>query len=168
MAERSEELAARFERANAELAALIEGCTDAEWRALCKEEGWSFGVTAHHVAYDQDQIVRWLTTIATGQQPSPPGDELEGRAASLDARNARHANEHASCTRAETLELLRAGGAVAAAAVRALSDEQLDRASSPDRPDGRTWTAEEVVEEILIGHVEGHLASLRAAIGRPR
>jgi hypothetical protein len=166
MAERARELARRFEQANAELVALIESCTDVQWRAVCKDEGWLVGVTAHHVAYDQDQIVNWITAIANSSQPRPRLDELEGRADSLDARNARHAQEYSSCTRAETLSLLRRGGATAAAVVRALSDEQLDRALPAAGPGGRSWTAEVAVEEILIGHVCGHLASMREAIGR--
>ncbi len=158
MAERAEALATRFEEANAELAAVIEGCTDAQWRATCKGEGWSVGVTAHHVAFDQDHITKWFTAIATGRPLPPPAE------GGLDASNARHAAQYASCTKAETLDLLRAGGVVAARAVRALSDEQLDRESLPT-PGRPAWTAGGVVERILIGHVVNHMASIRAAIG---
>ena len=158
MGERATNLAKRYEGAVAELTALIEESTDAQWRAICKGEGWSFGVTGHHIAEDQDGLVNWFTAIVNAA-PRPQSAET------LDQRTARHAAEHANCTKAETLDLLRAGTTRAARAVRALGDEQLDR-SAPPAPDGRPGlTAGEVIDRILIGHVTGHMASMRAAIG---
>jgi hypothetical protein len=46
---------------------------------------------------------------------------------------------------------------------RGLSDEQLDRAVEVFAGDG-TITAEQLIENNLIGHVQGHLANVRQAV----
>jgi hypothetical protein len=59
---------------------------------------------------------------------------------------------------------LRRNGEAAARIVRALDDAQLD--SSATIITGRPpLTAQQVTERILIGHVRGHLATVRTAIG---
>ena len=159
MGERSEALAKRFEQINGDLIELVESLSTDEWQATCKGETWSVGVTAHHIAYDQAHIVEWFQAIANGRPlpPAAPGG--------LDASTARHAAEHASCTKEETLDLLRRDGEAAARAVRELTDEQLDRQAPVT--DGRpALTAGGVIERILMGHVLGHGASIRAATGR--
>jgi uncharacterized damage-inducible protein DinB len=157
--ERSEALARRFEQVNGELDGLVESLSADEWKAICKGETWSVGVTAHHIAYDQAHIINWFQAIANGRPLPPPAP------GGLDASTARHAAEHANCTKEETLKLLRRDGEAAAMAVRELTDEQLDRQAPV--ADGRpALTAGGVVERILIGHALGHGASIRAAIGR--
>ncbi len=159
MGERSEALAKRYQQVTGELIDLVETLSPEEWKAICKGETWSVGVTAHHIAYDQAHIIEWFQAIANGRPLPPPAP------GGLDASTARHAAEYASCTKEETLELLRRDGERAVMAVRALTDEQLDRQSPTG--DGRPGlTAGGVVERILIGHVLGHGASIRAAIGR--
>ena len=83
--------------------------------------------------------------------------------AMLDERNAKHAVEFANCTRAETLALHKKGVATAAAAVRALSDAELDRSGSllVGMP---AMTAQQMIEGILINHVQEHLASIKKAV----
>lgn len=159
MGERSEALAKRFEQINGELGDLIESLSPDEWRAICGGETWSVGVTAHHIAYDQAHIIEWFQAIANGRPLPPPAP------GGLDASTARHAAEYASCTKEETLALLRHDGEAAARAVRELTDEQLDR-QAPVVAGRPALTAGGVVERILIGHVLGHGASIRAAIGR--
>ncbi len=159
MGERSEALAKRYQQVTGELIDLVETLSPEEWKSICKGETWSVGVTAHHIAYDQAHIIEWFQAIANGRPLPPPA--LGG----LDASTARHAAEYASCTKEETLELLRRDGEKAAQAVRELTDEQLDR-QSPTTEGRPSLTAGGVVERILIGHVLGHGASIRAAIGR--
>ncbi len=159
MGERSEALAKRFEQVNGELIELVESMSADEWKAICKGETWPVGVTAHHIAYDQAHIVEWFQTIANGRPLPPPSP------GGLDASTARHAAEYANCSKEETLALLRRDGEAAARAVRELTDEQLDR-QSPATSGRPVLTAGGVVERILIGHVLGHGASIRAAIGR--
>ena len=78
--------------------------------------------------------------------------------------NAAHAAQHANCTKAETLALLRQNGAAAVATVRGLGDTELDRTVT--FPMG-TLTAAQVVERVLIGHADDHHGTIRKAIAAP-
>ena len=156
MGERAQALANRFEEANREIISTLERCSDAQWRAKCAGETWSVGVVAHHVAESHAAIARIIQTIAAGQPLPNVTTEM------IDQRNAQHAQQHADCTKQETLDLLRKNGGSAAATVRGLSDEELGRSGTLR---AGLMSAEQVVEGILIGHVKGHVTSIRAAIG---
>ncbi|MDP9236817.1 MAG: DinB family protein [Chloroflexota bacterium] len=153
MAQRSEEFAKRFEQVNSEFAQAVESSSDAQWRAVCKDEGWPFGVTAHHAAVSTAGISGLVSAIVAGAAPALTQDQI-------DAGNAAHAKEQANCTREETAKLLRDNGVAAAQMVRGLSDEQLAKQGSFV---GHDMTAGQAIEGVLIGHVAGHLASLKAA-----
>jgi hypothetical protein len=78
----------------------------------------------------------------------------------LHKSNAEHAVQHAHTTKAETLALLRQNGAAAAATVRGLGDAELDRVGG-----SMGMTAAQMIERILIGHVNDHHGSIRKAVG---
>ena len=157
MSERARALADDFEQANGELARLIEELSDAQWVTRTEGEGWSVAVTARHIAGAHAFIAERIKAIAEGQPlpPMPPGG--------IDASNARDAERYADVTRDEVLSLLRTNGAEAAAVVRGLSDEQLDRQFT--RPNGDTMTVVGMIQNALIGHPRAHGASIRAAAG---
>jgi uncharacterized damage-inducible protein DinB len=155
MGERAQTLANRFDEVNREIISTVDKCSDVKWRAKCAGETWSVGVVAHHVAESHAGIARIIQTLASGQPLPNVTTEM------IDQRNAQHAQQHASCTKQETLDLLRKNGDSAAATVRGLSDEQLKLSGTLRMG---PMTAEQVVENILIGHAKGHLASIRAAI----
>jgi uncharacterized damage-inducible protein DinB len=158
MSERAEALAKRFEQVNDELIAAVEGCSDEQWRKTCSGEQWSVAVTAHHVASSHGPIAGAVQALATGQPLPPLTSEM------LDAGNAEHARQFAACTRAETVELLRSGGQVAARTVRGLSDEQLDNGAEVALMGGQRVSAAQFVEMVLIGHPTNHLESIRATV----
>ena len=78
--------------------------------------------------------------------------------------NARHAQEFANCTKVDTVELLRQGVPVAAAAIRAPSDAELDRTGvlAPGMP---PMSAEQIVTSGLLNHIDEHFGSIRKTIG---
>lgn len=156
--ERARVLAERFVQANQAAIAAVERCTDAAWRQTTSAERWSVGVTAHHIAAGHASITGLALAIATGQPAPPLTFEL------LHAGNAQHARDHAACTKAETLELLRRAGDAAAASVRAMTDEQLDRSATIPVFGPEPATAIGVIEGVLIGHIEGHLQSILASV----
>jgi uncharacterized damage-inducible protein DinB len=157
MSERARALAERFEQANNKLIAAVNQCSDEQWRANCQELGWSVAVTAHHVGAGHAVIADLASKVANGEELPPITMEM------LDQMNAQHAQEHASCTKEETLAMLRDGGSAAAQAVRGLDDEQLGRSGAllVDMP---PMTTEQVIENILIGHPRQHLENIRGAM----
>jgi uncharacterized damage-inducible protein DinB len=159
VSERAQALADQFEQANNEAIAAVEGCSDEQWRRHVEAENRSVGVVMHHVAIAHPLIAAWVTAAARGQDV---GVE-RGR---IDQFNAQHACEQATCTKAEMLDLLRRNGEAAARVVRDLDDAQLDSSATiiTEMP---LMTAQQVTERILIGHVRGHLSTVRTAIGDP-
>ena len=158
MASRAEALATQFEAKAAEVTATLERLSDADWKKLTSGEQWPVGVVAHHMAGAHEAIAGIIKTIASGQ--SLPNMTMD----TLHEMNAKHAKEHATCTKAETLALHKKGAVAAAGVVRGLSDAELDR-SGTVLGGAPPMTAEQIVGGILIRHVNEHLGSIRATVG---
>ena len=158
MSARAESLAKQFEAKAAEMTAVVAKLSDADWKKITSAEKWPVGVTAHHLARGHEGILGIVKPIAAGK--SIPNFTT----AMLDDMNATHAREHAGCTKAETLALHEKGAAAAAATVRALSDAELDRSGTvlTGMP---AMTTQQVVEGILINHINDHLGSIRKTVG---
>ena len=156
MSERARHLAQQFEQANHALIATVDRLSDDQWRAKTPGDGRSVGVVAHHVAEGHKGIAGLAGAIAHGQPVPPLTMDM------IHQGNATHAAQHAHCTKAETLALLRQNGAAAAATVRGLGETELDRTAT--LPLG-TMSASQVIERILIGHVHDHHGSIQKAIG---
>ena len=160
MSERADALAAAFERANNDVIAAVEQCSDDQLRIACEGEGWSVAVVAHHLALSYPSIAGMVQLVADGQPLPPLTEEM------LDTFNAQHAEEFADVSRDETLQLLRREGQAAAERVRDLGDEQLDRAAPMPFAGGQPWSAADLIERGLIGHPVEHGQSIRTALGR--
>jgi uncharacterized damage-inducible protein DinB len=158
MSARAESLAKQFEAKAAEMTAVIAKLSEADWKKTTDAEKWSVGVTAHHVAGGHEGILGIVKTIAGGQ--SIPNFTM----AMLNEMNANHAREHAGCTKAETLALHQKGATAAAAAVRSLSDAELDR-SGTVLTGVPAMTTQQVIEGILINHITDHMGSIRKTVG---
>ena len=159
MGARTEQLASKFEQSCREFNMLVERLSDAEWKTVTTAEKWPVGVVAHHVAEGHGGIAGLVQTVAQGQ--SVPNFTMD----MIHAMNARHAKEHANTTKVATLELLQTNGAKAAAVVRGLGDADLDR-SGTVLTGVPPMSAAQVIEGILINHVNEHMGSIRATIGR--
>jgi hypothetical protein len=159
MAGRAAALAEQFERAVAEFDLALAGLSDAQWRLACPDEGRAVGVLARHVAEGIPFQMAVFREIAAGRQPTTVS------MTDLATMNAGHAAEWADCAKGETLALLRDNAAAAVAEVRGWDDTQLALAGKyiADLPE--PWQVERWVERILVGHVQGHLQSIRAALG---
>ena len=82
--------------------------------------------------------------------------------------NAKHAGEHDDVTKEAALDLLRRNSAAAAAAIRALSDEQLDRAAGLSLNDDAPMTCQFMLEDHAVRHSYHHLAKIRSAVAAAR
>src|SRR3954463_9717904 len=123
MNKRAALLAQRIEEGANALAGFGEQLTDAQWRTVVPPDGRKAGVIIHHVASVYPIEIHLATEIASGRR-------VEGVTWAVVAdMNAKHATENASTGKQETIDLLRRNSRAAADAVRALTDEQLDRAA---------------------------------------
>lgn len=159
MAGKSEMLAMKFEAKVRDAEALLQTLGDEDWKKVTAAEKWPVGVTAHHLASAFDPVARIVSGIVSGQLP---GGFTSGM---LDEMNARHAREHAGCTRPETIALLKAGATRATAVVRGLSDEQLATRATVFT-DAPPMTAEQMIVGALIDHVDEHIGSIRKTVGK--
>jgi Mycothiol maleylpyruvate isomerase N-terminal domain len=157
MGARSEALAKQFEAKAEEAVAVIEKLSAADWKKVTEAEKWTVGVTAHHLASALEPVAGIVGTIASGQSRG------HFTSAMLDEMNARHAQEHAHCTQAETVALVKRGAA-AAAVVRGLHDDQLAK-SGTVFTDAPPMTVEQLIASGLIGHIDAHFGSIRKTVG---
>jgi uncharacterized protein (TIGR03083 family) len=157
MGARADALAKQFETKAQEATTVLEKLSDADWKKSTSAEKWTVGVVAHHMASAHEAIAGIVKTIADGKPL--PGMTMD----TLHQMNAKHAQEHATCTKAETVALHRKGAAAAAAIVRSIGDAELDR--SGKLLGEREMTAAQVAQGVLIGHVDEHLGSIRATAG---
>ena len=163
MSRRAQLLADRIEEGAAGLTAFAEGLSEAEWHARGSNNGTdlrSVGVVVHHVASMYPIEIEAARAIASGKAVT---DVTWAVVAEL---NAKHAGENAGATKAAALELLRRNSREAATAVRALTDDELDRAAPFSLSYGAPVTAQFVVEDHALRHSWHHLARIRQALGR--
>jgi hypothetical protein len=78
--------------------------------------------------------------------------------------NAKHAKEHDGVTKAAALDLLQRNSAAAAAAIRALSDAQLDEAAPVSLNSDAPLTCQFFLEDHAVRHSYHHLAKIRATL----
>lgn len=160
MGRRAEALAERIVQGADALATLVDGLSDAEWRRPVPPDGRSIGVMVHHVASVYPIEVELALKLGAGE---PIAGVTWGVISDM---NAKHAHEHADVNKQDTLALLRANSRAAAAAVRAMSDEQLDRAAPVSLNADAPLTAQFFIEDHALRHSFHHAAKIRAALGR--
>jgi hypothetical protein len=144
------------ERVNNDLLAEAQSLSEQRWHATCADGVWSQGFAAYHAANSIPFITGMVQGIAEGQ-PFPTTTMAQ-----IDEGNAAFHREHENCTKAETLAIINSNAPAASAMVRSLSEEQLDRKVRllQDMPE---QTVEQVIDMLLVGHVMGHLQSIRDA-----
>lgn len=161
MNRRAESLADRIEEGAAGLAAFAEGLSEAEWSMpVSATDRRSIGVIVHHVASVYPVEIDLARAIASGKPVTDVTVEV------VAEMNAKHAQDQAAVTKAAALELLRRNSREAAAAVRAFTDDELDRAAPFSLSFGAPVTAQFVIEDHALRHSWHHLARIRKALGR--
>jgi hypothetical protein len=159
--QRARALANRIEEGAAGLAAFVEGLSEDEWRTtISSRDRRPVGVVVHHVAFVYPIEIDLARAISAGK----PVTDVTWEA--VAAINAKHASEQAGVTKPAALELLRKNSREAAEAVRAFTDEELDRSAPFSLSYGAPVTAQFVVEDHPLRHSWHHLAQIRKALGR--
>ena len=152
---RANALATRLEQGAASLAAFASGLNNIDWGTRTPKDGRKLGVVVHHVASVYPLEIQLAQAIAGGKP-------IEGvTSTDIDAMNAKHASDHDAVTKDETLDLLRRNSAAAAAAIRAFSDEDLDRAVTVSLYGDAPLTTQFFLEDHAVRHSYHHLDRLR-------
>ena len=157
MGARGETFAKQFEAKVKEATAVIEKLSDADWKKVTAAEKWPVGVTAHHIASAHQGIGGIMKMLADGKPG--PNMPMEG----LHQMNAKHAQDFASCTQSETLELHKKNAAAAAALLRSIDDAAFDKSSTVFS--GAPAMSAGQMAGILSSHIDEHIGSIRATVG---
>jgi hypothetical protein len=164
MGERAEARAAEFERANAEAIAFAESCPEELWTATCVNDGRTVAAVVRHVGGAYIAHARLVQAVADSAPIPAPFTDW----ATINQGNDISAAKYARADRGETVASLRRNGANLAATIRALSDAQLDRTAVVPVFGGDPHSTDWLLAQIVIPHIGGHLADLRATVMQAR
>lgn len=157
---RAHVLAERLEQGALALAALASRLTDEEWRTTIPKDGRTVGVVVHHVATMYPVEIQLAQTLSRGE----PVVGVTWN--DVHTLNAAHAKDHHDVTKQAALDLLQRNSAAAAAAIRAFSDDELDRAAGLSLNDDTPLTCQFMLEDHAVRHSYHHLAAIRRALNR--
>jgi len=143
--------------ANAEFVAFIATCTDEEWDRVCAAESWPVGVVAHHIAWGHEVSVGWIRTIRSGK-------DVPGSTETHNAGNAAKAAEMAGVSRDEVIRIAHRNLNELTALLRSLTDEDLSQSATFGPGGGMKMSLDQLAG--ARGHLDRHLGSIRAAVGR--
>jgi len=156
---RSEALAARLEAGATALASFAATLTEAEWQTPLQKDGRKIGVVVDHVASVYPVEIKLASLLAAGQ----PITGLTWD--SVDTMNRNSTKENDGVTKQDTLALLAENSAAAARAIRAFTDEELDRSVPASFNRGAPVTCQFILEELehAVRHSYLHLSRMWAA-----
>jgi uncharacterized damage-inducible protein DinB len=158
MNEKSNALADRLEQGSRALAEFASALTDEEWQTPIPHDGRTIGVVVHHVASVYPIEIELAQTIAGGKPVVGVTSEV------INSMNASHAEQNRDVIREEALALLRRNSQAAAAAIRSLTEEDLNRAAPVSLYSDAPLTCQFVLEDHAVRHSYHHFALIRAAL----
>jgi hypothetical protein len=158
MTRRADALAETLLQGANTLADLAASLTDAEWQVRVPCDGRTVGVIVHHVATMYPLEIELAQAVAAG-------NAIQGVTwQAVHDINATHAREHAKTTREEAIDLLRQNSQLAAQAIRAFGDEQLDRTAPISLYFDTPLTSQFFLEDHAVRHSWHHTARIRQAL----
>ena len=158
MSQRSNALADRLEQGARALAELAAGLSDVEWHTRIPKDGRKIGVVVHHVGTMYPLEIQLAQVLAAGKPVENVTWDM------VHELNGKHAKEFEAVTKAAALELLERNSAAASAAIRALSDEELDRAAPLSLNADAPLTCQFMLEDHAVRHSYHHLARIQSAL----
>jgi len=142
-----------------EAAAMIGALDAARWGRPCEAEGWPVAVTALHIALGLRRQASFIALARDGQAPFTFDWEA------THALNARVAARGVP-TRETVRRELHKGRSRLLGLLSEMDEAQLRRVGLTYQ--GHEFDVERIVRRIVLPHMRGHLASIRAAIGANR
>jgi hypothetical protein len=157
MSNRSNLLAERLEKGAQALDTFANGLSDAQWQTRVKD-GRKIGVVVHHVANMYPLEIQLAQGLAMGKPiAGVTWNDVHGI-------NAAHAKEFDGVTKADAIALLRKNSSAAAAAIRAMSDAELDGFATISLNADAPLSCQFMLEDHAVRHSYHHLAAIRAAV----
>jgi hypothetical protein len=157
---RSEALAQRLEAGASVLAAFANTLSEEEWQTRVPKDGRKIGVIVHHVASVYPIEIHLARQLASGQPIAGVFWDA------IHTMNSDHAQANDGIIRSDAVALLAENSAVAAAAIRAFTDDELDRAAPVSLNGDAPLTCQFMLEDHAVRHSYHHLAGIRAALAR--
>jgi hypothetical protein len=158
MSRRAGALADRLEQGARALADFSSGLTEEQWRTRLPKDGRRIGVIVHHVASMYPLEIELAQTLAAGKPITGVTWDV------VHAMNAGHARDNDATIKVAALELLAQSSADAAAAIRALTDDQLESAAAISLYGDAPLTCQFMLEDHAVRHSYHHLARIQAAL----
>jgi len=158
--QRSEALATRLENGAAALAAFAATLSEAEWQMRLPHDGRQIGVVVHHVASMYPIEIQLASLLAAGRPITGVTWDV------VATINRDHAKEYGNVAKEAALALLKTNSAAAAAAIRAFSYEELDRAAPVSLNSDAPLSCQFFLEDHPVRHSYHHLARIKAAVAR--
>ena len=158
--ERAEALAERLEKGVRDLAIFAATLTPEEWSLRLPHDGRTVGVVVHHVASVYPIEIQLAQTMAAGTV-------ITGvTAADINKMNASQAKQFELVSREAALNLLRENSTAAAAAIRKMTDDDLDSAVPVSLYSDAILTCQFMLEDHAVRHSSHHLEGIRKALKR--
>ncbi|NQY74347.1 MAG: DinB family protein [Candidatus Margulisbacteria bacterium] len=142
------------------LAAFAESLSDNDWNKPVIGDGRTIAVVVHHVASVYPLEIELAQLLTSGTPITGATIEV------INQMNADHAKDHADANKKETIQLLRNNSKVAAEAVRAFTDEDLDNSATVSLNYDAPLTAQFFIEDHALRHSFHHLAKIEATINQ--
>lgn len=156
---RSERLADRLEAHAQALIEFAQSLTPAQWQqAALDGDRRPVGVIVHHVASVYPVEIQLAQAAGAGNAMVDVTWDV------INAMNAGHAGDNKGASQDAAIQLLKKNSADAAEAIRALSEEQLDRAVPMSLYGNAVLTCQFFLEDHAVRHSMHHLARLRALL----
>ena len=155
---RANALADRLDQGARTLGAVASTLSETEWQIAIPGDGRKIGVVVHHVATMYPLEIQLAQALA--QENAVEGVTWDV----VHDMNARHAEANDAVTKEVALDLLRRNSAAAAVAIRALTDDELDRAAPISLNADAPLTCQFMLEDHAVRHSYHHLARIRVAL----
>jgi hypothetical protein len=155
---RAAQLAGRLEENARALIDFARPLSMEQWRTAVPGDGRPVGVIVHHVASVYPLEIQLAQMVAAATP-------IAGVTwATVHEMNAAHAAENSLVSKEAALALLAENSAAAAAAIRALSEHDLDSAAAISLYADAELTCQFVLEDHAVRHSAHHLARLRTTL----
>lgn len=155
---RASALAARLEQGARALASVAAALSEVEWQTRIPHDGRKIGVVVSHVATMYPLEIQLAQGIAAGQPVAGVSWDT------VHEINATHARENEGVSQEAALKLLVHNSSAAAAAIRSLTDVELDTAAANSLYADAPLTCQFFLEDHAVRHSYHHLARIRAAL----